>query len=156
MNKTAKTALIAVLCLTSVAFAVYMITPPKSGYERGVEHRRPHVCEACGCRFMELPAEGTLVCPKCGGQAVRAQFLVCGKCGAEFEAYRTKTHYVPVPPTGSGEPLLGAYYKRPDGDWVRSLEALGQTRCPKCGNADVGTMTEKQYSGADARAPMNP
>ena len=154
MSKKAKNALIVVASLAATALGIYMAIPPKSGFRRGIEHRRPYVCEACGCRFMELPAEGTLKCPNCGGEAVRAKFFVCGRCGAEFEAYRFKAHYVPVTPADGGEPVVGAFYKKPDGDWVRSPNALGEIKCPKCGNADKATMSEKPYSGEDAKAPV--
>ena len=146
MKSALRKPLIVIACLGATALGVYLMVPPPSGFEPGVEHRRPHVCEACGCRFMELPAEGALACPRCGGEAVAAKVLVCGQCGAELDAYRYKVHYVPVAPKEGGEPLVGPYYKRPGGPWVRSLVALGPIVCPECGNADPAQMREKTYA----------
>ena len=153
MGKTLKNALVVVACLAVTALGIFMALPRKSGFQRGVEHRRPHACEACGCTFMELPTEGAVKCPNCGEEAVRAKLFVCGKCNAEFEAYRLRVYYVPVEPPDGGEPLLGAYFKRPGGRWVRRLEELGEIACPSCGNTDRATMSEKTYSKGSGSAP---
>jgi hypothetical protein len=74
-----------------------------------------------------------LPCPKCGKRAAaRAHFYVCRDCGERFEALWER----PADPTlEKPDPLKAPdlVYKRPDGDWVPSVQQLGPIPCPKCG-----------------------
>ena len=138
------------VCLVIIAVSVYFAHPrhrrPKINPE---DYRRPWVCEACGHTFREVPTAGVLPCPKCGKkQAVQSVVYTCGKCGCEFEAYRLKDYYgSDETHDESGRPILPvAYFKKAGGKWATRLAELGPLKCPKCGNSDPATLTQKVFA----------
>ena len=139
------------LIAVSIYFALPSYRPPKIDPD---DYRRPWVCDACGHTFMEPPTAGVLPCPKCGKkQGVQSIVYTCGKCGAEFEAFRYKDYYGVGPAHDEGgEPMPPLpHYKRPGGEWVTNRDELGDIKCPKCGNADPATLKEKVFAPAAAR-----
>ena len=126
-----------VACVVAIVVSVYIALPshrpPKIDPD---DYRRPWVCEACGHTFLEPPTAGVLPCPKCGKkQGVQSIVYTCGKCGAEFEAYRFKDYYGAAEATDeNGQPMAPiAYFKKAGGEWTTSLADLGPIKCPKCG-----------------------
>ena len=144
-----------VVCVALIAVSVYFALPSyRPAKIDPDDYRRPWVCEACGHTFMEPPTAGVLPCPKCGKkQAVQSIVTACGKCGAEFEAYRFKDYYgAPEATDENGQPVAPiAYFKQVGGDWTTNRTDLGPIKCPKCANADPATLVEKVFAPGSGR-----
>jgi len=139
-----------VACLVAIGVGVYLALPKRQIPKiRAADYYRPWVCEACGHTFRGPSAQGMLACPQCGKKrAVWSVVYTCGKCGAEFEAYRARDYSGTDPGTDeAGEPVVPAtYYKRAGGTWTTNRDDLGTITCPKCKNADPATVTEKRFA----------
>ena len=139
---------IVVACVALIAVSVYIALPPRRLPKVNPEdYRRPWVCDACGHTFRELPGPGLRPCPKCGELAgVQSIIYTCGKCGAEFEAYRLKDMYGATAEQGAD--AMGsdiAYAKKAGGEWTTVFSILKPIKCPKCGNTDPATLKEKLF-----------
>jgi len=132
-----KKPLIAGVCLLVILFATCRLWPRGRAVSPKMVNR-PRLCEACGRRFDGPPGAVLLVCPQCGKRAaVRVHHYVCRACGERFEAFWER----PADPSGvKPDPLMAPamVYKRPEGEWVPSVQQLGPFQCPKCKSPKVG------------------
>ena len=132
-----KQAILVVVAVAVLVFAAYRLWP-RGGTVTPKMVNRPRVCEECGARF-DGPTDPILIeCPKCHKRAgVRAYFYVCRKCGEHFEAFRERPADPSVTTVDPIKPP-DLVFKREGGEWVESVQALGQIKCPKCGSTEVG------------------
>jgi len=137
-----KKPLIAGVCIVVIAVSVYMAWP-RRGRITPQMMQQPRVCEACGDRHGGPTEPIVTVCPTCGKRAsVRSRSFVCRKCGERFEAYRERLADESLTAVDPDKPPV-LVYKRPGGQWQRSVRALGPLKCPKCGSTDVGAPMPK-------------
>jgi len=120
--------------VAAIAACVWLAWPSGGRVPRS-ELLRPHVCEACGHRFMAVPGRGPVTCPKCQKQdTARVHEYVCGACGARFEAFRERKR------GGADAPPI-IEHKRPGGAWAPATETLPPITCPKCRSTNVAPAT---------------
>ena len=134
----AKRAAIVAACVMVLGFAAWRLWP---GRGRGVTPEmvnRPRVCEECGHRFGGSPEPIVAECPKCHKRAgVRVRSYVCGACGERFEAFRERTADATLEELDLMTPPE-LVYKREGGEWMPSVQELGEIKCPKCASGKVG------------------
>lgn len=132
-----KKPVMAVASAVAILFCIWLIWPSGRKVSRR-ELRRPYVCDACGHRFKAVPGTERIRCPKCGKtEAVLYHEYECRQCGERFEAFRERQAGAEGGPPSADEPPL-MEYKKPDGEWVTSAEALGDIQCPHCGSTNAG------------------
>jgi len=116
-------ALVVVLCIVALAvsaFVLYRHLGPAGG-DASTLGDIEWICEKCGRPF-HAPAVGRVPrCPRCGEIGHCVYRYRCTRCGATFEAFRTRGR--------PGEPMQ---MKAPGGPWRPFDPASVQVRCPQC------------------------
>ncbi len=135
MKKGGSSVVVVVLLVVIAIAAAFII---KAAIPK--RYPRPNVdwtCEACDYKFVAEAQAKPMVCPECGGEAVRTYYYYCSVHDHVFEAYRSKPN-PDVTPEEMGPPEEMMLYKLSGGKWTTEFPA--KIRCPK-GNSDPETIS---------------
>ena len=134
-----KKALVVVVALAAIGYAVYTFVP-RGGKATAEMEGRPRVCEKCNHRFVGPTDDILLECPKCKERAgVRVHVYECHKCQNTFDAFWSKPEDASLTTIDPMKPPPKVLYKVGDGDWTASWTRTKQKlKCPKCGSKDIG------------------